>query len=102
MLRRKWRGADGIEGVSPTERCACGSGKPFAECCLTEGVNLDKLRENTITALRSTGAPPEIVYAYERTGMLVVGGLRAVWSAADLDEWEDAIAETFVPPLPVR
>jgi hypothetical protein len=56
-------------------------------------VNAEKLRENTITALRASGAPPEIVYAYERTGMLVVAGLRAVWSAADLDEWDDAIPE---------
>ena len=76
------------------ERCPCGrTGKPFAECCLAEGVNLDRLREDTVTALKAAGAAPEIVYAYERTGMLVVGGLRAVWSAADLDEWDDAIAE---------
>jgi hypothetical protein len=33
------------------------------------------------------------VYAYERTGIVVISGLRAVWSAADLDEWDDAIAE---------
>jgi hypothetical protein len=78
----------------PSERCPCGrTGKPFAECCLAEGVNVEKLRENVIAALREAGAPPEIVYAYERTGMLVMSGLRAVWSAADLDEWDDAIAE---------
>jgi hypothetical protein len=78
----------------PSECCPCGrTGRPFAECCLAEGVNLETLRENTITALRAAGAPPEIVYAYEWTGMIVVVGLRAVWSAADLDEWGDAIAE---------
>lgn len=78
----------------PSERCPCGrTGKPFAECCLAEGVNVEKLRENTIAALLAASAQPEIVYAYERTGMLVVAGLRAVWSAADLDEWDDAVAE---------
>ena len=78
----------------PSERCPCGrTGKPFAECCLAEGVNVDKLRENTIAALREVGAPSEIVHAYERTVMLVLDGMRAVWSAADLDEWDDAIAE---------
>jgi hypothetical protein len=78
----------------PSERCPCGrTGKPFAECCLAEGVNVEKLRQNVMTALRHAGAAPEIVYAYERTGILVVDGLREVWSAADLDEWDDAIAE---------
>lgn len=78
----------------PSKRCPCGrTGKPFAECCLAEGVNVEMLRESTITSLRNIGAPPEVVYAYERTGIVVFGGLRAVWSAADLDEWDDAIAE---------
>lgn len=45
---------------------------------------MDKLRENTITALRYAGAPPEIVYAYERTGILAVCamfGLRPTWTS---------------------
>ncbi len=39
-------------------------------CRLAEGVSLEKLRENTIAALRAASAPPEI-----RTGMIVVGDL---------------------------
>jgi hypothetical protein len=77
-----------------TDRCPCGrTGEPFAECCLAEGVNLESLRENTMKAMRDAGVAPELVYAYERTGMIVVQGLRSIWSAADLDEWDDAVSE---------
>ena len=84
----------GETGFPPNDRCPSGrTGKRFADCCLVEGVKVDTLRENTITALRSEGALLEIVFAYERTGIVVFRGLRSQWSAADLDEWEDAIAE---------
>jgi hypothetical protein len=43
--------------------------------------------------MRAAGIPPELVYAYERTGLIVTRENRTLMSAADLDEWEDAIAE---------
>jgi hypothetical protein len=74
-------------------RCPCGSGKTFARCCQAKDIDLDALRADTVTALRTTGAAPEFVYAYERTGLIVFANYRDRFSAADLDEWDDAVAE---------
>jgi uncharacterized protein YchJ len=74
-------------------RCPCGSAETFGRCCQAKDIDLDALRADTITALRSTGALPEFVYAYERTGLIVVTTYRDRFSAADLDEWDDAVAE---------
>ncbi|MEO8839967.1 MAG: SEC-C domain-containing protein [Kofleriaceae bacterium] len=74
-------------------RCPCGSGKTFAVCCQAKEIDLDALKADTITALRASGVAPEFVYAYERTGLIVVSTYRDRFSAADLDEWDDAVAE---------
>ncbi|HLL23344.1 MAG TPA: SEC-C domain-containing protein [Kofleriaceae bacterium] len=74
-------------------RCPCGSGELFAQCCQAKDIDLDALRTNTVVALRSAGVAPEFVYAYERTGLIVVATYRHLFSAADLDEWDDAVAE---------
>lgn len=76
-----------------TVRCPCGSGKRFAACCQLVDVDLDELKANTVAALRAASAAPEFVYAYERTGLVVFAHLRDRFSAADLDEWDDAVAE---------
>lgn len=81
------------QGKLSNIRCPCGSGQPFAQCCQARDIDLDALRADTITALRSTGAAPEFVYAYERTGLVVFAQYRNRFSAADLDEWDDAVAE---------
>ena len=73
--------------------CPCASGKTFGQCCQAEDVDPDALRENTVTALRAAGAAPELVYAYERTGLVVISTYRNRFSAADLDEWDDAVCE---------
>lgn len=52
-----------------------------------------KVRASTVEAMRAAGVPPALVYAYERTGLIVTRDNRSLLSAADLDEWEDAIAE---------
>src|SRR4051812_32111235 len=52
-----------------------------------------KVRAATVEAMRAAGIRPALIYAYERTGLLVTRENRKVMSAADLDEWEDAIAE---------
>ena len=74
-------------------RCPCGSGKSFGGCCRTKSVDLDALKADTLTALRAANAAPEFVYAYERTGLIVFAQFRERFSAADLDEWDDAVAE---------
>ncbi len=52
-----------------------------------------KLKVATIEAMRAAGIRPAVIYAYERTGLIVTRENRKLISAADLDEWEDAIAE---------
>ena len=52
-----------------------------------------KVRAATVEAMRAAGVRPELIYAYERTGLIVTRENRKLMSAADLDEWEDAIAE---------
>jgi len=52
-----------------------------------------KLRASTAEAMRAAGIRPALVYAYERTGLIVTRENRKLMSAADIDEWEDAIAE---------
>jgi len=74
-------------------RCSCGTGKDFGSCCQTEDVDLDALKADTLAALHAANASPEFVYAYERTGLIVFAQYRDRFSAADLDEWDDAVAE---------
>jgi len=52
-----------------------------------------KVRASTVEAMRAAGIRPALMYAYERTGLIVTKENRSLMSAADLDEWEDAIAE---------
>ena len=52
-----------------------------------------ELRESTVAAMRAAGIRPALIYAHERTGLLVTSEHRQLVSASDLDEWEDAIAE---------
>ena len=54
---------------------------------------LAKVRASTIEAMVAAGIGPAVIYAYARTGLIVTRENRAMMSAADLDEWEDAIAE---------
>ena len=52
-----------------------------------------KVRAATIEAMRAASIRPALIYAYERTGLIVTRENRGLMSSADLDEWEDAIAE---------
>jgi len=52
-----------------------------------------KLKAATAEAMRAAGIRPALIHAYERTGLIVTGENRKLMSAADLDEWQDAIAE---------
>jgi hypothetical protein len=57
------------------------------------GDELAKVRAHAIESMRAAGIRPALIYAYERTGLIVTRENRHLMSAADLDEWEDAIAE---------
>jgi hypothetical protein len=52
-----------------------------------------KLKTATVEAMQAVGVDPALTYAYERTGLIITRENRKRMSAADLDEWEDAIAE---------
>lgn len=45
--------------------------------------------------MRAAGVDPAIVYAYERTHLMITAEHRdrPLAFAADLDEWDDAVAE---------
>jgi len=60
---------------------------------LLDDADVAKVRAATIEAMRAAGIRPALIYAYERTGLIVTRENRTLMSAADLDEWEDAIAE---------
>jgi uncharacterized protein YchJ len=85
----------GSKEFPPTDRCPCGSGKEFVTCCKPKGVDGAALHASTIEAMRVSGIDPSLVYAYERTHLLVSPDRRTAGalSAADLDEWDDAVAE---------
>jgi hypothetical protein len=51
------------------------------------------LKASVVKQMRAAGVDPALIYAYERTGLLVAPENRELMSPADLDEWEDAIAE---------
>jgi hypothetical protein len=55
----------------------------------------DALRESTVQAMRAAGIRPALIYAHERTGLIVTSQNRHLISAADLDEWDDAVAEYY-------
>src|SRR5215470_13042380 len=49
-------------------------------------------RELTSAAVKA-GIDPAIIYAINKTGMILVGGKEDHWSEKDLAEWEAAIEE---------
>jgi hypothetical protein len=60
---------------------------------LLNDTEVEKVKASTVEALRAAGARPALIYAYERTGLLVTSENRRLISASDLDEREDAVAE---------
>ena len=44
-----------------------------------------------VTAMEKAAVPPEFIYAYQQTGLLVTEAIRHVLDAEDLAEWSDSI-----------
>ena len=65
----------------------------FSQCCQPQHIDEAALRNKTVAAMRAASLAPEFIYAYERTGLIVASEYRMRFSAADLDEWDDAVAE---------
>ncbi|KAB2919904.1 MAG: hypothetical protein F9K29_03305 [Hyphomicrobiaceae bacterium] len=55
----------------------------------------DTVNAEVLAALRKAGAPPQVIFAYRRTGLLVTESTKALISPDRLAEWDSAIDEYF-------
>lgn len=55
----------------------------------------DFLKAGILDAMQKAGTPPEIVYAYRKTGLLLNDSRMDSYPAEAVSEWDDAIAEYF-------
>ena len=86
----------GSKEFPPNGRCPCGSRLRSEDCHRLEPAEEAELEATTLQALRDSGVDPAMVYAYERTHLIITSDVRetyALAAAADLDEWDDAVAE---------
>src|SRR5215831_20461518 len=55
-----------------------------------------KIEAEVVEVMRKTGTPPQIIYAYKRTGgLLLTEDMREHWPLDRVKEWDDAINEYF-------
>jgi hypothetical protein len=54
-----------------------------------------KLEAATIKAMHASGFPPEHIYAYKKTGMLLTPANYDQWSEEDLAEYQGALQEYY-------
>jgi hypothetical protein len=54
-----------------------------------------------LEAMRKAGTPPELVYAFKKTGLLGLGDMSA-WPRARRREWEEAVQEYFALQRPAQ
>lgn len=50
-----------------------------------------KIEAEAVAAMERAGLPPELIYAYQQTGLIVTADNQHLLDEADLDEWNDAI-----------
>lgn len=55
----------------------------------------DSINNAILQALLKSGAPPEVVFAYRKTGLLLVQEHMANYPPENIAEWNAAIAEYF-------
>lgn len=67
-------------------------------------VSEDELARQCVEAMRVAGVRPEIIYAYQKTGLILTEQNLDLATTRDVDEWDDAIDEYFEqqehPPEP--
>ena len=99
--------------VSPQASCPCDSGKEFKDCCygeqfdrlddgsrnepissLADGGSPDEVIDHLmVKRMRQSGVDPAIIYAFEKTGLLVTEDTFDLIPDHDLEKWEDAVLE---------
>lgn len=55
----------------------------------------DILTSEVVNAMEKAGTPPQIIYAYRKTGLIVTESNRHLLGKADLAEWNAAIDEYY-------
>jgi len=58
-----------------------------------EQISQVRMEAEILDALRKAGAPPEIAYAYKKTGLLNFLGDTSLWPKEHVEEWQAAVAE---------
>ena len=53
------------------------------------------MEAEVLGAMRKTGVPPQIIYAYRKTGRLLLEGRRELYPPEAQSEWDAAIDEYF-------
>ena len=54
-----------------------------------------KMQADILDAMRKAGTPPQIAYAYKKTGLLLTEDMRDQWPPDRVAEWDAAIDEYF-------
>jgi hypothetical protein len=53
----------------------------------------EMIKKLTVTDMRNAGMSPELIYAYEETGFVVLKENEHLFTKEDLEEWNDAVRE---------
>lgn len=55
----------------------------------------EKIKKGCVEVMKKAGMPKDFIYAYEKTGMMVVQENKHLFTKDDIQEWEDAVREYF-------
>lgn len=93
------------------QACPCGSGQKYKFCCFTKGfhyladddsevasapdLDVDDTKKKMIELMRSTGIRPVLIYAYEKTGLMVTEKNKRLIPDGHLEEWYAAVEEYY-------
>ena len=58
-------------------------------------ISEEALRDGTLAAMKQAGTPPEIVYVYRKTGLLLIGGNDVTYPPDRVAERQAAIDEYY-------
>ena len=60
-----------------------------------QNLSLEKFDKDVLEAMKASGVPPQIIYAFKKTGRLLSADLIATYPPESVLEWEAAIDEYF-------
>jgi SEC-C motif-containing protein len=101
------------------QACPCGSGQKYKFCCYTKGFHYyldddddpvrsddpilpelaslseDDLKKQMIGDFQKVGIRPVLIYAFEKTGLMVTAQNKHLIPDVDLAAWDDAVEEYY-------